>query len=163
MTDEDLYIVAVTAIIEKEGKYLITKRPDTKARWPGKWTVPGGRLEPSDYRNFPKDTEREWYNILERVVRREVREEAGLDIKDVDYLASIVAEHDEASPHALIISLSAKYAGGVLKPDPDEVVEALWVTLEEAKEYDLIGGIYGELVMAEERRVGVRREWQSSS
>jgi hypothetical protein len=35
-----------------------------------------------------------------------------------------------------------------------------WVTLEEAKGYDLIDGIYDELFMADQRRKGVREEWK---
>ena len=39
-----LHEVAITAIIVKNGKYLITKRSPNKKRWPNLWTVPGGRL-----------------------------------------------------------------------------------------------------------------------
>ena len=60
-----LHEVAITAIVVKDGKYLITKRSPNKKRWPNLWTVPGGRLEISDYANFPKDTGDYWYNVLE--------------------------------------------------------------------------------------------------
>jgi len=52
-----LHEVAITAIIVKEGKYLITKRTPSKKRFPGKWTVPGGKLETKDYLALPRDTE----------------------------------------------------------------------------------------------------------
>jgi len=35
-----LHEVAITAIVVKDGKYLITRRVMTKKRFPGKWTVP---------------------------------------------------------------------------------------------------------------------------
>ena len=45
---EFLHEIAITAIIVKKGKYLITKRSSNKKRFPGKWTVPGGKLETDD-------------------------------------------------------------------------------------------------------------------
>ena len=39
----------------------------------------------------------------------------------------------------------------------------VWLTLEEAKKYNLIDGIYDELVMAENMRSGKKLEWQRFS
>ena len=44
-----LHEVVITAIIVKDGKYLITRRSLGKKRFPGMWTVPGGKLETKDY------------------------------------------------------------------------------------------------------------------
>ncbi|HEX9608753.1 MAG TPA: NUDIX domain-containing protein [Candidatus Paceibacterota bacterium] len=147
---EALYSIAVTAIIERDGQYLIAKRPSTSTRWPGRWTVPGGRLEPADYESLPKDTEQEWYSILEKVAQREVLEEVGIVIKDIKYLTSIIVHYNTTVPPTLIISFYARHASGEVAVDPLEVDEAIWVTLEQAKSHDLIGDIYGELVMANE-------------
>ena len=49
------YIVA-TAIIIKDGKYLIAKRASHEKVNPNQWTVPGGKLELSDYNKRQKDT-----------------------------------------------------------------------------------------------------------
>lgn len=152
MSSEVFYRVAVTAIIEREGRYLITKRPLDKKRWPGRWTVPGGRLDPSDYRDIPYDFENEWYYVLERVVRREVKEEVGLDIGEVEYIGSVLADHGKEEALTLVISFSAKSVEGEVIAQEEEVAEMQWVTLEEAKHYDLIGDIYGEIKVADERR-----------
>src|SRR3990167_10485730 len=88
-----LHEVVITAIVVKDGKYLITKRSPNKKRWPNLWTVPGGRMEISDYANFPKDTEHYWYNVLEKVLRREVMEEVGLDIENIEYVTSLATLH----------------------------------------------------------------------
>ncbi|MBI2582667.1 NUDIX domain-containing protein, partial [Candidatus Azambacteria bacterium] len=56
-TNQHLHEVAITAIIAKDGKYLITRRAPTKKRFPGMWTVPGGKLEVADYASLPRDTE----------------------------------------------------------------------------------------------------------
>jgi 8-oxo-dGTP pyrophosphatase MutT (NUDIX family) len=58
MAEGALHEVAITAIIVKDGKYLITKRSANKRRFPSMWTVPGGKLETKDYKDFPKDAER---------------------------------------------------------------------------------------------------------
>ena len=156
------YTVAVTAVVEKDGRFLITRRVATKKKWPGLWTVPGGKLELSDYANLPKDVEKTWYNVLEKVLRREVKEEVGLDIINIDYLTSIVADYARDMNPTLVLSFVARYAGGNLKLQKDEVDDAKWVTAEESKQYDLIGGIYEELVMAEELKKGIRREWKKA-
>lgn len=160
MAEQEHYGVAITAIIEKESKFLITRRAKSKKKWPGKWTVPGGKLEPSDYLDLPKDAVNAWYDVLEKTITREVKEEVGLDIKDAEYLTSIVAEYGDGIPHSLIISLFARYAGGELKLQGDELDKAEWVTAEEAKGYDLIDGIYDEIVMAEKWLRGDRSPWQ---
>jgi 8-oxo-dGTP pyrophosphatase MutT (NUDIX family) len=53
-TDTYLHEVAITAIIVHNGKFLITRRSLTQKRFPGMWTVPGGRLEAKDYLALPK-------------------------------------------------------------------------------------------------------------
>ena len=57
MNSEYLHEVVITAIVVKDGKYLITRRGPKRKRFPGMWTVPGGRLQVGDYIKLPKDTE----------------------------------------------------------------------------------------------------------
>jgi 8-oxo-dGTP diphosphatase len=158
MKNEHLHEVAITAIIVKDEKYLITKRSPKKKRFPGMWTVPGGKLETNDYLELPKGTEHYWYNVLERTLTREVKEEVGIRIKNVEYLTSLATVHKDGSP-SLVISCIAEYKDGDITLDPEETVEHTWVTLKDAKRYDLIDGIYDELVMAEKQRTGTKSEW----
>jgi len=161
MESKLLHEVAITAIVMKDGKYLITRRVSTKKRFPGKWTVPGGRIETTDYTTLPKDTEDCWYNVLETVLRREVREEVGLEIKNIDYLTSLATIDKEGVP-MLVISCLAEWESGDVVLQLSETDTSAWVSLEEAKQYDLIGGIFEELTMAEARKKGVRAEWKRS-
>src|SRR5258708_7823965 len=93
-----LHEVVITAIVIKDGKYLIVRRSTAKKRFPGMWTVPGGRLLASDYTKELKETEHYWYNVLEKTLRREMREETGLEIKNVDYVTSLATIHADGAP-----------------------------------------------------------------
>jgi 8-oxo-dGTP diphosphatase len=154
--------VVITAIIVKDGKYLITRRSATKKRFPGMWTVPGGKLEPADYQNLPKDTKDYWYNVLEQVLRREVREEVGLEIDNIEYVTSLATIHADGAP-SLVISCMADYKSGEVRLQESETDAFEWVSLEDAKGYELIDGIYDELAMADAKRRGEKYEWKRAS
>ncbi len=161
-TNQYLHEVVVTAIVVKADKFLILKRADTKKRFPGKWTVPGGRLETSDYTSRPKDTAEYWYNVLERdTLPREVQEEAGLSIQNVRYVTSLATVHEDGAA-SLVISCLADYDSGEVKLQPEECSDFAWVSLNEAKSYDLIDGIYDELAMADQVRLGKPAQWHRS-
>lgn len=154
-----LHEVAITAIIIKKDKYLITRRSLSKKRFPGKWTVPGGKMETSDYLKLPKDTEFYWYNVLERTLKRETKEEVGLEINNVEYVTSLATVHEDGSP-SLVISCMADYVSGKVKLQKNETDQFAWIDLKEARNYDLLDGIYDELAMVEKKRRGIRMEWQ---
>ncbi|MDO8555432.1 MAG: NUDIX domain-containing protein [bacterium] len=154
--NQNLHEVAITAIVIKENKYLITRRSPNKKRFPGMWTVPGGKLETSDYINLPKDTKDYWYNVLEKTLRREVKEEVGIEIDNIEYLTSLAAVHQDGSP-SLVISCTADYVSGEIVLQEDESDAYAWVTLKEAKTYELLDGIFDELIMAENQRNGSPR------
>ena len=158
--DNKLHQVAVTGIVVKDGKFLITKRSPEKKPFPGRWTVPGGRIETQDYTDRGKDTKSHWYNVLETVLKREILEETGLKIKNIRYLTSLSYIRDDGVP-AIVISLFADHAGGDVKLSP-ESVDHKWVTLKEAKKYDLIEGIYEELELLDKfLKTGKLDEWKA--
>jgi 8-oxo-dGTP diphosphatase len=150
--------VVITAIIIKDGKYLVVRRSMQKKRFPGMWTVPGGHLDTKDYLSLPKDTEHYWYNVLEKALKREVMEEAGLEIKNVEYVTSLASVHTDGNP-SIVISCMADYVSGEIKLQEGETDEFAWVSLEEAKNLPLIDGIYDELAMTETKRKGEKIEW----
>jgi len=141
------HIVAITGIIVKEGKYLITQRSFNKKAFPGKWTLPGGGLEVSDYLDIPKDTSEHWYRVLEKALRREIFEEVGLKVGEITYLTNLAFLKKEEP--CLVISMFAPYQGGEVVLN-DESIDYRWVSLEEAIFFDLIEGIYEELVILDD-------------
>ena len=158
MTMDNRHKISITGIVVKDGKYLITKRSADEKLFPSMWTVPGGKLEVEDYIYLKKDTSQHWYNIFEKIIRKEVKEEVGLDIKNIRYLTNMIMMAGETP--LLIVSLFADYDRGEVVLDQDSVDYA-WVDLEEAEDYDLIEGIYDELIMLDKLlNRGQVNEWK---
>ena len=67
--------------------------------------------------------------------------------------------HEGGTP-SLVISCTADWTGGEIAVDGRELDQHAWATLEEAKEYELIDGIWDELAMAEQKRSGKKEEWK---
>ena len=161
MVDKNLnHYIVVTGIIVKDGKYLITKRADWEKAFPKRWTVPGGKLEVLDYVLREKDTPHHWYNVFEDLIKREVLEEVGIEIENIGYVTSLVYIRSDRIP-CMIVSLYAD-----AKSDNINLCNALteyaWVNLEEAKNYDLIEGIYEELEILDKKlKTGKVEEWKS--
>lgn len=145
--DPHLHYVSATAIIHKDGKYLITKRSPTEKAFPNMWTVPGGRISVEDYINLPKPTPSAWYGAVEEALKREVKEEVNLEIENVRFLIDMTLIRPDGVP-VVVLSFYADYKAGEVKLDSD-AVDHTWVTVKEAEKYELIEGIYEEIVMAD--------------
>lgn len=72
------------------------------------WSLVAGFVEPGE--NF------------EEALRREIREEASIEVKDVRYVAS----QTWPFPSNVMVGFRAEYAAGELRPDGDEVLESGW-------------------------------------
>lgn len=154
---ELVHYVVVTVIVMKDGKFLVAKRAPFEKAFPNAWTVPGGKLETQEYMSRPKDTTHHWYNVFEDVARREVREEIGIEIKDLQYLTSMVYVRPDGVP-CVIVSLFAEYAGSEVRLC-SALTEARWVSFEELKGVELIDGLYEEFVMLDARLREECVEW----
>ena len=143
----ELHRITSTAIICKDKKYLIAQRALNKKNFPGKWTVPGGGLEVDDYINLPKTTPDSWYFVLEKSLRREIKEEVNLEVGKLKYLLDAALMSVEGIP-ILIFSFYCNYKSGEVKLN-EENIEYKWVTFEQAKNYDLVKGILEEIEMVD--------------
>ena len=142
--DPRLHFVVVTAIIIKDGKFLIAKRAGHEKAFPNKWTVPGGKLVLHEYEHLPKTAAfPQWYNAVDWVLRKEVREEVGLEIEKPQYLCDLVFVRPDGYP-VVTLSYWAHHKSGEVALCKD-LTDCVWVSMEEAKNYDLIEGIHDEL------------------
>lgn len=130
---------------------MILRRAMHEEKWPGRWTVPGGTLEPADYDTLTPNAAGIYYNVLPHLVQREVREETGLEIMNIRFLLDLA--YPKRAGKALCLSFFADWKCGNLLPDKEHD-DAAWVTIEQAKTYDLIEGIYEELLMVEDAIAG---------
>lgn len=150
--DKELHRIALTAIIyNSEGKYLITRRSLAKKAFPGRWTVPGGGLMVDDYINTkPTTAAGQWYHSLINTLRREVREEVSLELEEPKYLLDLTFIRPDGIP-VVVLSYYAKYKSGKVDIGHDDghTIDYKWVTLSEAKNYDLIDGIWEEIEMVD--------------
>jgi NAD+ diphosphatase len=64
---------------------------------------------------------------LEDTVTREIREEVGLEVRDIRYVAS----QPWPFPNSLMIGFKTRYAGGDIRPDGEEIIDARWFSREE--------------------------------
>ncbi len=142
--DPRLHFVVATAVIVKDGKFLIAKRAPHEKAFPDKWTVPGGKLVLHEYSKLPKTAGfPQWYNVVDWVLKKEVKEEVGLEIEKSKYLCDLVFVRPDGYP-VVTLSYWANYKSGDVSLCKD-LTDHAWVTAEEAKKYDLIEGILGEL------------------
>jgi NAD+ diphosphatase len=95
----------VITAVEKEGKILLAQ--GRLFRGP-MYSVLAGFVEPGE--------------TLEECVAREVREEVGIEVTDIRYVAS----QPWPFPNSLMLGFEAKWAGGEIRPDPNEIVDARW-------------------------------------
>lgn len=63
---------------------------------------------------------------IEDCIHREVREEVGVEVGGLRYVAS----QSWPFPHSLMIAYNAEYASGDVRPNDDEILDARWFTLD---------------------------------
>ncbi len=95
---------AVLVLVHDGERVLLTHKPG----WGKTYSCIAGFVEPGE--------------TLEDCVRREVREEVVLDVTDVRYVDS----QPWPFPHQIMIGYTARYAGGELQLDQQELDDARW-------------------------------------
>lgn len=99
-------------IVNNEGKILLAK----SHKWFDKYTLPGGHIEVGE-------------NIMD-AVRREVKEEVGLDVEVVEMLLvqeAIFAPEFHKRKHFIFIDFYCKSKDQQVKLDQDEIQDYIWV------------------------------------
>ncbi|WP_423188130.1 NAD(+) diphosphatase [Alishewanella sp. d11] len=79
---------------------------------------------------------------LEQAAVREVKEEVGIDIKNLRYIGS----QPWPFPHSLMTGFIADYAGGQIVCQPQEIAEAYWCDLADLPETPSIDTLSGQLI-----------------
>ena len=101
---------AVIVLVERENQCLLARSPRFKGEF---YSVLAGFAEPGE--------------TLEETVAREVREETGIEVKDIRYFGS----QPWPFPDSLMIGFTARYAGGEIRVDGEEIMDARWFTADQ--------------------------------
>lgn len=143
----DRYRPVVTSLVyrESDDTYLILKRSEKLPVYPGMWTVPGGGLERKDYFERPQTSPDGWDNVLEVALLREIREEAGITVKNVRYRGNTVFIRPDMVP-VIVLRHYAQYASGDVVLDPADATDYRWIRPYELSQYDLIGNIPADIL-----------------
>jgi mutator protein MutT len=114
-------VVGIGAVIVKDGKALIVKRAHDP--YQEQWSIPGGRVELGE--------------TLAEAVRREMREETGLEVSVgalIEVFERVEREDGRIRYHFVIVDYLCTCIGGALRAG-DDAVDAVWVTSEELPAY----------------------------
>jgi len=103
-------------ILDREGKVFLMQ----SHKWRGKWVLPGGHIELGER--------------MEDALRREVKEETNLDIRDIEFICFQEFIYDDRfwrPRHFIFFDYACQTDSTDVKLS-DEAEEFTWVTLEEA-------------------------------
>jgi NAD+ diphosphatase len=100
---------AIIVLVERGNQLLLAR---SRHFMPGMYSVLAGFVEPGE--------------SLEEAVVREVKEEVGIEIKDIKYFGS----QPWPFPHSLMIGFTATYASGEISLSDKEIEDAGWFTVE---------------------------------
>lgn len=116
------YRIIVSALIEKDGKYLFGKKPKDIGPYPNTYHLLGGGVNPEE-------------ESLEEAVQREIREEAGITLKNIQRMSfdeEYAQNKHREVVHYLFHVYKAEYASGELLPG-DDIEELIWLSREDIK------------------------------
>jgi ADP-ribose pyrophosphatase YjhB (NUDIX family) len=117
--NDSLYIVNIEGAIVRDGRYLMIVRGPEETYAVGDLSLVGGKVEGLD----------ETADILEETLRREIREEVGLEVTGLVYVCSSRFGMGESVVD--IVFLCRSPAGDYIITDPGEVASAAWMTAQE--------------------------------
>ena len=148
--DKLFYFVAnVVVFRESDGRCLILKRSEREKVHPGKYAMPGGKLEWKDM-DLAHPTRMngdviDFENAVEDLVARETREEAGIEIeKKLYYINSVAFVRPDGIP-VILVKFAARYSRGNVTLNPHDFSDFAWVNEKEVEKYDYIKGIDEEI------------------
>lgn len=148
-SDKLFYFVANVVIYRDDGRCLVLKRDAREKVHPNKFAVPGGKLEWKDL-DIAKPTRMngdvlDFENAVETLLKREAKEEAGIEITGpFHYINSVAFIRPDGIP-VLLVKLAARYKSGDVVLEKGAFTDYVWVNAHEIKNYDCIQGIQQEV------------------
>ncbi|HCB35793.1 MAG: hypothetical protein A2W52_01510 [Candidatus Taylorbacteria bacterium RIFCSPHIGHO2_02_49_25] len=133
---QKLHSIIVNGVIFKGDKVLVSQRSTSESHEPGKWTIPGGKVDRTDGDVF---------NIIEKTLAREIREETGVEIKDEIQLVTNNTFIRTDGQHVIALIFKCLYKSG--KPRPlEDTTDCRWVSLSEVRSMDFPPNVKGYIL-----------------
>ncbi len=133
-----MHSVIVNGVIEKSGSILVSKRSMKEKHAPGKWTIPGGKVE---------ITAGDVFNVLEDTLRKEIKEEVGVEISgSVQYILNNTFIRNDGT-HVIAILFLCRYLSGEPKALED-TSEIQWIKPSQLNDYDFAPNVQKYIVQA---------------
>lgn len=124
--DPKLHSVIVNAVIFDGDKVLVSQRSFEEAHEPGKWTIPGGKID---------RTEGDVFNIIEDTLAREVMEETGVEIEKEAQMITNNTFIRSNGQHVIATVFKCKYKSGEAKALED-TIDCKWATKDEVEKME---------------------------
>ncbi|MGF1619258.1 MAG: 8-oxo-dGTP diphosphatase MutT [Rhodomicrobiaceae bacterium] len=119
-TDVRLLLVAALALVDEDGRILLTQRPEGKSM-AGLWEFPGGKVEKGE--------------TPEAALIREIREELGIELRAPCIAPLTFASHSYESFHLLMpLFVCRRWEGDV---EPLEGQGLAWVRANRLRDYPM--------------------------
>lgn len=150
-TNKLFYFVAnIVVFREADKRCLILKRSENEITHPGVWAVPGGKLEWADL-DINKPTRLngdvvDFQDSIEKLLQRELFEEAGVTMKGKIYFINDVAFIRPDEIPVVSVKFAAKYDQGEVVVEKGAFSDFAWVNEDEVEQYKCIDGIHEEIL-----------------
>jgi 8-oxo-dGTP diphosphatase len=118
------FYIAAHGLIEKEGRFLVTRRSAVNDYMPLKWDLPGGTVDPGE--------------TLEVALCREIAEETSLLVDPGSIVFGYMNLGGLPLRQTLQVVLRAAYRSGEIVLNPEEHDDHRWITWNELDSLDLI-------------------------
>lgn len=128
-----MHSIIVNAVIRDGDKILLSQRSFEEKHEPGKWTIPGGKIE---------ITEGDVFNIIEKTLKKEVKEEVDLEIEDNVQLIENNTFIRSDGTHVIAMTFLCKYKSGTAIPSED-TINVAWITEKEIDNYEFPPNVRG--------------------
>jgi len=128
-------VVVGALIFNPDGKIFLMRSP----KWEGKYGLTGGHIELGE--------------TIDEAIKREAKEETGLDIFDATYLITLECIFDDEfykKKHFIFLDYFCKTKNTNVILDGEEATEYIWIEIDEALKLDLVS--YSKTAILEYKR-----------
>ena len=131
MVPSDSVAVCVAGAVIRDGRVLLVHRSPSARSWPDVWDLFGGHVDGDE--------------SLEEALRREAREELGIEVLTLKWLGQV---YDPVEPAVVHVYAVSSWEGEPVNVAPDEHTEVRWFSAGKLPESDGLEAYRGLVVTA---------------